>query len=133
MLSMSQHNVLEGILDATFGKPSMNNLNATNHALRHKLGTDVDGKIILEIRYERGVNFAPSKGLATQKKELDKDSFNAIGEKIAAAKKEFRELAESTLKVKAISDGQSDIIPISFNESLVRARYRATVVYEIDV
>ncbi len=130
---MTQHNILEGILNATFGKASMQDLNKTNHALRHKLGTDVDGQMILEIRYERGVNFVPSKGLATQKKELDKDSFNAIGKKIADAKKEFRELAETTLKVKPISDGQSDLTPLQFNQSLVRARYRATVLYEIDV
>ena len=133
MLSMPQHNILEGILNATFGKPSMTNLNTTNHALRHKIGTDVDGKMILEIRYERGVNFVPSKGLASQKKDLDKDSFNAIGLKIAETKKEFRELAETSLKVKPISDGQSEIIPLSFNDSLVRARYKATVAYEIDV
>ena len=60
MLSMDQHRILEGILNATFGQPSMNDLNRTNHALRHKLGTDVDGTMVLEIRYERGVNFVPS-------------------------------------------------------------------------
>ena len=133
MLSSNQHNILEGILNATFGKASMEDLASTQHALRHKLGTDLDGKLILEIRYERGVNFAPSQGLATQKKELDKNSFDAIGKKISDTKKEFRELAEATLKCKPISDGQSEIIPISFNPSLVRARYKAHVLYEIDV
>jgi hypothetical protein len=111
----------------------MQDLNATNHALRHKVSTDLDGKIMLEIRYERGVNFNPMEGLENQKKSLDKDSFNAIGAKIAATKKQFREDAEVTLKAKPLSDGQSDIIAISMNPSLVRARYSASIVYEISV
>jgi len=130
---MNQHNILENILNSTFGKASMQNLNATNHALRHKISTDLDGKLMLEIRYERGVNFNPREGLDNQKKALDKDSFEAIGKRIAEAKKTFREEAEATLKTKPIGDGQSDLVAISMNPSLVRARYRATIVYEISV
>tara|TARA_B100000212_G_scaffold266227_1_gene205730 strand:- start:1726 stop:2121 length:396 start_codon:yes stop_codon:yes gene_type:complete len=131
MLNMQQHNILEGILDATFGKGSMQE--KTGHALRHKIGTNGDGRIMLEIRYERGVNFNPLDGIQSQKKTLDKDSFNAIGDKIAEVKKLFREESETTLKVKALSDGTSDVTPISMNRTLVRARYRANVVYEISV
>ena len=111
----------------------MQNLNKTGHALRHKVGTDVDGKIMLEIRYERGVNFNPLEGIQSQKKSLDKDSFEAIGKKISEVKKLFREAAETTIKIKPISDGQSDVTPISMNRTLVRARYTANVVYEISV
>ena len=128
---MQQHNILEGILDSTFGKGSM--AEKTGQALRHKIGTDVDGTIMLEIRYERGVNFNPLEGIEKQKKSLDKDSFDAIGKKIAEVKKIFREESETTLKVKPISDPQSDVTPISMNRTLVRARYRANVVYEISV
>jgi hypothetical protein len=131
MLNMQQHNILEGILDSTFGRPSMQNLNKTSHALRHKIGTASDGKTILEIRYERGVNFNPLVGLDNQKKALDKDSFEAIGKKISETKKIFREDAETSINIKSISDPQSEITVISMNRDLVRARYRATLIYEI--
>ena len=74
MLDMKQHNVLENIFDTTFGRGSLKE----GHALKHKLGTDVDGTLILELRYESACNFNPAAGLASQKKELDKDSFKRV-------------------------------------------------------
>ena len=61
MLDMKQHNVLENIFDTTFGRGSLKE----GHALKHKLGTDVDGTLILELRYESACNFNPAAGLAS--------------------------------------------------------------------
>lgn len=131
MLNTEQLSVLENIFEATFGKGSMND---TGHALRHKVMTDQnDGELILELRLERGINFAPNEGLAKQKSDLDKDAFKAIGNKITDAKKEFKELAETTLKIKQIGKEASDILPYSFNRDLVRARYVAKISYKIGV
>ena len=131
MLNSKQLSVLENIFEATFGKGSMND---KGHALRHKTMLDPsDGELILELRLERGINFSPNDGLTKQKLDLDKDAFKAIGNKIADAKKEFRELAESTLKVKQLGKEKSDIVPYQFNRALVRARYVASVAYKIGV
>lgn len=131
MLNNNQLSILENIFEATFGKGSMND---KGHALRHKIMTDQnDGEFILELRLERGINFAPNEGLTKQKLDLDKDAFQAIGNKISDAKKEFRELAETSLKVKPVGKEESDIIPYSFNRDLVRARYVAKIAYKIGV
>lgn len=130
MLNSKQLSVLESIFEATFGKGSMND---KGHAIRHKVMTSNNGEIILELRLERGINFAPNEGLAKQKLDLDKDSFGALGQKISDAKKEFKELSESTLKVSQLGKEESDIIPYSFNRDLVRARYVAKINYVIGV
>ena len=72
-------------------------------------------------------------GFDKQKLDLDKEAFKAIGSKITDAKKEFRELAESSLKVKQMGKEESDIVPYSFNRDLVRARYVAKIAYKIGV
>tara|TARA_R110001592_G_scaffold6744_3_gene36393 strand:- start:6763 stop:7158 length:396 start_codon:yes stop_codon:yes gene_type:complete len=131
MLNTKQLSILENIFEATFGKGSMNDL---GHALRHKIMTDQsDGELILELRLERGINFAPNEGLAKQKSDLDGESFKALANKIKDAKKEFRELSETSLKVKQLGKEQSDILPYSFNRDLVRARYVARINYKIGV
>lgn len=131
MLDNKQLSILESIFEATFGKGSMD---ATGHALRHKIMTDQsDGELILELRLERGINFAPNEGLAKQKLDLDNKAFKALGKKITDAKKEFRELSETSLKVKQLGKEQSDIVPYSFNRDLVRARYVAKIAYKIGV
>jgi len=131
MLNNKQLSVLENIFEATFGKGSMND---KGHALRHKtMMCPSSGDLILELRLERGINFAPNHGLTKQKLDLDKEAFKAIGDKITDAKKEFRELAESSLKVKQHGKEASDIVPYSFNRDLVRARYVAKIMYKIGV
>ena len=131
MLNNKQLSILENIFEATFGKGSMND---KGHALRHKIMTDQsDGELILELRLERGINFAPNEGLAKQKSTLDNSSFKALGNKINDAKKEFKELSETSLKVKQLGKEQSDIVPYSFNRDLVRARYVARIAYKIGV
>jgi len=131
MLNSKQLSVLENIFEATFGKGSMND---KGHALRHKTMIDPsDGELILELRLERGINFSPNEGLTKQKLDLDNESFKALGNKISDAKKEFRELAETSLKVKPMGKEESDIIPYQFNRALVRARYVARAAYKIGV
>ena len=49
-----------------------------------------DGELILELRLERGINFAPNEGLAKQKSDLDGESFKALANKIKDAKKRIQ-------------------------------------------
>ena len=64
MLNIKQLSVLENIFEATFGKGSMND---KGHALRHKTSTcPSSGDLILELRLERGINFAPNQGLTSK-------------------------------------------------------------------
>jgi hypothetical protein len=77
MLTMEQHNVLAGILNATFGKPS---IREAGHAIRHNLRNGPDGSLFIELRFETPVNFSPRHGLLKQRQELDHRAMLALNE-----------------------------------------------------
>ena len=131
MLNMNHYSMLENLLDGTFGRGSTNR---SVHAIRHK--TEMCGKtgdILIELRFECPVNFNPSEGLMSQRKELDKDSMKALTDKVANVKKQFKELSGVALTMKVMNEAEPEVVPFSMDRTLVRARYSRTISYSLSV
>ena len=130
MLTMEHLSVLENLFDVTFGRGSI----MDGYAIRHKTKTCHDtGDFKIELRFECPVNFNPRLGLETQKKVLDNDSLKALTEKVKNVKVDFKEKAGVSLKLKILTENEPEVIHISHNKELVRARYSRTIEYALSV
>ena len=128
MLSIEQHNTLAGILNSTFGKPS---IKGAGHAIRYNLRNGTEGSLFIELRFETPVNFNPRLGLTSQRKQLDSQSLGALNECVRDAKKQFREKEGISLKLKVHAEPTPMVETISHNPELVRARYSRSIVYSL--
>jgi len=130
MLNMNHYNILENLLDVTFGRGSIRE----GYAIRHKTSTCPEtGELKIALRFECPVNFNPRLGLETQKKELDAASIKALTEKVKTVKSDFKERAGVTLKLKILNEQNPEVVHVSHNRELVRARYSRIIVYSLSV
>lgn len=130
MLNMNHYNILENLLDVTFGRGSLRE----GYAIRHKTQVcHATGDTHIQLRFECPVNFNPRLGLTSQKKELDADSLKALSEKVKNVKKEFKEISGVSLKLDILNEDDSEVVHISHNRELVRARYSRSILYSLSV
>jgi len=123
-LSFEETNVLGNILNYTFGK-------ASTRDAGFGITTSLAGNL-LTLKYVTVVHFNSSDGLATQKKEHERQSNEMLQAKIKEVKADFREQAERALKVKEI-DSKDDVELISASAQSERkiAYYRRAIIFEI--
>ena len=123
-LTFEETNVLGNILNYAFGKASTRN---AGYGITTSLAAN-----LLTLKYATVVHFNGSDGLATQKKEHERQSTEMLQEKIKEIKADFREQAGRALKVKEI-DSKDDVELISASAQSERkiAYYRRAIVFEI--
>jgi hypothetical protein len=130
MLNMNHYNILENLLDVTFGRGSMRE----GYAVRHKTSVcHESGDLKIQLRFECPVNFNPRLGLTTQRKELDAVSIKALTEKVKNVKSDFKEKSGIALKMKILEESNPEVNHVSHNKELVRARYSRAIVYSLSV
>ena len=86
----------------------------------------------MTLKYATVVHFNSSDGLATQKKEHERQSNEMLEKKLAEVKADFREQAGRALKLKEVSN-KDDVELISataYSERKI-AYYRRAIVFEI--
>ena len=124
ILTFEETNILGNIINTTFGK-------ASTRAAGYGVTTSLAGDR-LTLKYATVVHFNSSDGLATQKKEHERQSNEMLQEKIKEIKAEFREQAGRALKVSEV-DNKDDVELISataYSERKI-AYYRRALVFEI--
>ena len=124
ILTFEESNILGNILNYSFGKASTAN---AGYGITTTLAGDR-----LTLKYATIVHFNSSDGLATQKKEHERQSTEMLNKKIAAVKSEFREQAGRALKVKEVdtSDDVELVSASAYSERKI-AYYRRNIVFEI--
>ena len=99
-----------------------------------------DSGHVLEIRYETLVNINSREGVRTAQEEYDDKSRKAIDKQVTEIKKDFKEVAGRTLKIKEFKSERAAQQPlresfleiISFNPSLLRGKYYRTLQYHVE-
>ena len=130
MFNLKEYNALGQILDRTFGRGS---IGERGFAIRHNLGMcHSSGRPILELRYETALNFNPRHGMTEQKKSHDKVSQEVLSGLIKEVKSEFKEITGKNLKLKEEKISDPQILHISHNPSLIRARYSRVMVHYLE-
>jgi len=123
-LTFEESNVLGNILNTTFGK-------ASTRDAGYGITTSLAGNL-LTLKYATVVHFNSSDGLATQKKEHERQSNEMLQAKIKEVKADFREQTGRALKVKE-TESNDDIELISataYSERKI-AYYRRAIIFEI--
>lgn len=136
MLSLQEIQVLESIINTTFGRSSIRD---AGHAIAFKTMNHCDEGMVLEIRFETIVNVNSREGVLTAQKEYDDVSRKAIDEQVKQVKADFRAEAGRSLKVKEFKSERPSQAPLkdsfleifSFNPSLLRGKYYRTIQYHI--
>ena len=124
-LTFDEINVLGNIFNTTFGKSS---IAGAGYGITAKLHGS-----LLEIKYQTVVHYNSSDGLATQKKEHERESVDVLNQGIAEAKRQFREAAGRTLKLKEVSSADDvELISATANNPRKIAYYRRHITFEIN-
>ena len=124
VLTFEETNILGNIINTTFGK-------ASTRDAGYGITTSLAGNR-LTLKYATIVHFNSSDGLATQKKEHERQSVEMLQEKIKEVKADFREQSGRALKVNEV-DSKDDVELISataYSERKI-AYYRRAIVFEI--
>ena len=124
ILTFEETNILGNIINTTFGK-------ASTRDAGYGITTSLAGNR-LTLKYATVVHFNSSDGLATQKKEHERQSNEMLQEKIKEVKADFREQAGRALKVSEV-DSKDDVELISataYSERKI-AYYRRALIFEI--
>ena len=121
-LSFDEINTLGNILNHTFGKSSTKDKG-------YSITTSIQGNM-LTLKYTTVVHFNSTDGLATQKKEHERQSNEMLQEKIKEVKSDFKEQADRALKVS--EKGSSDDVELISSQSERKiAYYRRAIIFEI--
>ena len=133
--NMEDMHALGSLINSSFGKSSINN---AGYGVKATIvGSSVEEEQvnpILEIRFETLVNFNPRHGMQNQVKEVDRNCNKMLEEKLKEIKKEFKESAGKTLKAtKRYEQEKPNVVHISHNADLVRAKYSRLIQYELIV
>jgi hypothetical protein len=121
-LSFDEINTLGNILNHTFGKSSTKDKG-------YSITTSIQGNM-LTLKYATVVHFNSTDGLATQKKEHERQSNEMLQEKIKEVKSDFKEQADRALKVS--EKGSSDDVELISSQSERKiAYYRRAIIFEI--
>lgn len=124
ILTFEEINALGNILNTSFGGSSTRDAG-------YGITTSLAGNL-LTLKYATVVYFNSSDGLATQKKEHERQSNEMLQKKLADVKKEFREQAGRALKLKEVNN-RDDVELISASAPSERkiAYYRRQIIFEI--
>ena len=118
-------NILGQILDTTFGKSS------TNKSQTFSIKTTLSGDRI-NVTYTTIVNLVTDRVMRDQVKEEERVSEKLIGDFIDEVKKEFKQRAGSTLKLKkGDSTDEIELISMSAYSPKRTAYYRRRAVYTV--
>jgi len=124
ILTFEETNILGNILNYSFGKASTRD---AGYAVTTSLGGSS-----LTLKYATVVHFNSSDGLATQKKEHERQSNEMLAKKIQEVKKDFREAAGRALQIKETSNSDDvELISATAYSERKIAYYRRTIVFEI--
>lgn len=124
ILTFEELNILGNIINYSFGSSSTKD---AGYGITTTLGGN-----LLTLKYATVVHFNSSDGLATQKKEHERQSNEMLNKKLAEVKADFREQAGRTIKLKEVSN-KDDVELISataYSERKI-AYYRRAIVFEI--
>ena len=124
ILTFEEINILGNIINYSFGSASMKD---AGYGITTSLGGN-----LMTLKYATVVHFNSSDGLATQKKEHERQSNEMLDKKLAEVKADFREQAGRALKLKEVSN-KDDVELISataYSERKI-AYYRRAIVFEI--
>ena len=122
---MKELQIVQQILDTTYSHPSK----SASYSLKHSLNGNV-----LELKYGTFVHFASEHGLHKQMAMLRDRSSQIIDDVLAGLKSDFRELADSTLKIED-KGGKDDLELVSATANSLRkvAYYKCNRVLELTV
>jgi hypothetical protein len=124
ILTFEEINVLGNIINDSFGKASTN---SAGYGIKTTLGGNV-----LTIRYSTIVHFNSSDGLATQKKEHERQSNEMLNKKLVEVKQDFKEQANRGLKIKEIANSDDvELVSASAYSERKIAYYRREIKFEI--
>ena len=124
ILTFEELNILGNIINYSFGSSSTKD---AGYGITTTLGGN-----LLTLKYATVVHFNSSDGLATQKKEHERQSNEMLNKKLAEVKADFREQAGRAIKLKEVSN-KDDVELISataYSERKI-AYYRRAIVFEI--
>ncbi|OUU15156.1 MAG: hypothetical protein CBB97_24175 [Candidatus Endolissoclinum sp. TMED37] len=124
ILTFEEINILGNIINYSFGA-------ASTRDAGYGITTSLGGNL-LTLKYATVVHFNSSDGLATQKKEHERQSNEMLNKKLADVKADFREQSGRALKIKEVSN-KDDVELISataYSERKI-AYYRRAIVFEI--
>ena len=122
---MKELQIVQQILDTTYSHPSK----SASYSLKHSLNGN-----ILELKYGTFVHFASEQGLHKQMSMLRDRSSQIIDDVLAGLKSQFRELADSSLKIDD-KGGKDDLELVSATANSLRkvAYYKCNRVLELTV
>ena len=124
ILTFEEINILGNIINYSFGSASTKD---AGYGITTSLGGN-----LMTLKYATVVHFNSSDGLATQKKEHERQSNEMLDKKLAEVKADFREQAGRALKLKEVSniDDVELISATAYSERKI-AYYRRAIVFEI--
>ena len=124
ILTFEETNILGNILNYSFGK-------ASTRDAGYGVTTSLSGNA-LTVKYATVVHFNSPDGLATQKKEHERQSNEMLSKKIQEIKADFREQAGRALSVKEVSNNDDvELISATAYSERKIAYYRRAIVFEI--
>jgi len=125
-MTCEQVNILGQILDTTFGRSST--AKSSSFSIKTKMSGDT-----IHVTYTTIVNLVADKVMRDQVKEEERISEKLIGDFIDEAKKEFRKVAGSTLKLKkGESTDEIELINMSPYNPKRTAYYRRRAVFTVN-
>ena len=123
-LTFEETNILGNILNYSFGQ-------ASTRDAGYGIQTSLAGNL-LTLKYATVVHFNSSDGLATQKKEHERQSNEMLEKKMRDVKADFREQAGRALKMKELSNNDDvELISATAYSERKIAYYRRAIVFEI--
>ena len=123
-LNFEEINILGNILNTSFG-------GASTRDAGYGITTSLAGNL-LTLKYATVVYFNSSDGLATQKKEQERQSNEMLQKKLTEVKKEFRQESGRALKIKEVNNNDDvELISASAPSERKIAYYRRQIVFEI--
>ena len=124
ILTFEETNILGNILNTSFGKSSTRDAG-------YGIKTTLAGNS-LTIKYQTIVHFNSSDGLATQKKEHERQSNEMLSKKMTEIKADFREQSGRALKIKEVSNSDDEeLVSASAYSERKIAYYRRALIFEI--
>jgi len=128
MLTVQDIHVLGQILNATYGKSST--LSPVSSVKCSLYGSE---PVKLCVDYTSIVTFASEQSMRDQKKVFENESNQATNNKMKQVKKEFKEAAGRSLKVKQTnSDDSIEVINASPHTPRKTAYYRRKTIFEVE-
>lgn len=127
MLTSQEMNILGNVLNVSFGQSSFAD---AGHYINHKVFTNMDNKLVLEIRFETILTLRPDE---VERSVLDYDNVSkkAILEKLAIIKSDFKAEAGRALKLDELPEQKRIVEDIHYTRAIYRGKYYRTFKFEL--